>query len=309
MSHPFEHPSAEGLLSRVAQVFAGQVFLVADRQFLFVCGGPVGPDRTSLRKKFIQAATAQLQGFRVFLAETAAKDVTHHADPRFLNIADFERLLADVADCVLIFPETEGSLAELGFFAALEPIRRKCLVVNHLAFQGKDSFINNGPLALFDSQDSILRPTIHIDLKVAAPAFDIVCERIRHRLSASHRRKRIDPRGFDKLESKAKLAVIEELVYRFKILDIESLLFVLRTVFKSNITQDNVRELISVLISSKYVSRTQEGSDFFSPSSEKYRLLSIDGVDTEGLSVAVVDFYQRYAPQVYDILSEPAHAY
>jgi hypothetical protein len=308
MSHPFEHPSAEGLLKRVAQAFSsGQVYLVTDRQLLFVCGGAVDAKDTSLRKQFLQIAGEKLQGFRVFLAETAAKDVTHHADPRFLNIAEFERLLADVADCILIFPETPGSLTELGYFAALADIRKKCLVVNHFAFQGQESFINNGPLALFDSPDSIMRPTIHIDWTTVPPNLDLVCDRIRGRL-ATIRRKRINAIAFDSLDGKAKLAVLEELIYRFKILDVDSLLIVLRKVFSSTISVDAVRELVSILISSDYIIRTQADVDFFSPNAaDAYRLLTIDGFDVEGLSVAVIDFYQRYAPQIFQVLTGTAN--
>jgi hypothetical protein len=302
MSHPFDHPSAEGLFTRVAQAFSSRhTYLVTDRQLLFVCGGAIDDPAKSLRKEFLRVASERLQGFRIFLAETAAKDVTHHAEPRFLNIAEFESLLADVADCILIFPETPGSLTELGYFAALDRIRRKCLVVNHFEFQGQESFINNGPLALFDSPDSVLRPTIHIDWHALPPNLELVCDRIRGRLGQT-RRKRIDPGQFDSLNGKGKLAVIEEIIYRFKIIDIESLLIALRRLFATIISDDQVRELVSILISSGYIIRTTADRDFFSPSADAYRLLSIDGVDTEGLSAAVIDFYQRRAPWIYEVL-------
>ena len=71
----------------------------------------------------------------VFLAEAAATDVLEYHRPRFLNLAEFERALANIADCILIFPESPGSLSELGYFAAFDELRQKCLIVNDLRRQ------------------------------------------------------------------------------------------------------------------------------------------------------------------------------
>jgi hypothetical protein len=96
----------------VAQALKADTWLVAERQLLFVCGGSAAPDSNTLRSKFLQYADAELHAFRVFLAEAAATDVMEYHQPRFLNLAEFERALANIADCILIFPESPGSLSD-----------------------------------------------------------------------------------------------------------------------------------------------------------------------------------------------------
>src|SRR5205085_6035908 len=98
------------------------------RSLLFVCGGPAEPGAHSARRRFLDYAADALPNVRVFLAEAAAKDITDYDEPRFLNLAQFEQFISTFADCVLLFAESAGSLAEIGFFAAHIGILRKLLV-------------------------------------------------------------------------------------------------------------------------------------------------------------------------------------
>ena len=84
MSHPFQHPAMRVLLDQVAHIFTStDAYLTADRHLLFLCGGS---DAASLRKQFMTYAEVALPSFRVFLAESAAKDITHFGPPTFLPI-------------------------------------------------------------------------------------------------------------------------------------------------------------------------------------------------------------------------------
>jgi len=47
-----------------------------------------------------------------------------NAEPKFLNLSQFEYVLAAVADCVVIIPESVGSWAETGYFSAIAGIRK-----------------------------------------------------------------------------------------------------------------------------------------------------------------------------------------
>jgi hypothetical protein len=123
VSHPFLHPSSGMLIERVAHAFgSNDAFLVADRNLLFVCGGPVTSACNSLRKEFLRYAQTELPNFRVFLAEAALQDIAQYNAPDFLNLALFEDFVAEFADCILLFPESPGSYAEIGFFSAYEKI-------------------------------------------------------------------------------------------------------------------------------------------------------------------------------------------
>ena len=119
MSHPLQHPTIRTLIDRVARVFSQEdVYLTVDRHLLFVCGGPVSPSDHSLRIQFLSYAAVSLPNFRVFLAEAAATDIFAFTGPHFLNLVQFEDFIASYSDCIILFPDSPGALAEIGFFAA-----------------------------------------------------------------------------------------------------------------------------------------------------------------------------------------------
>ena len=87
MSRPFQHPAMRVLIAQVAHAFTStDAFLAVDRHLLFLCGGS---DDASLRKQFITYAQGALPSFRVFLAESAARDITDFGPPTFLNLSQF----------------------------------------------------------------------------------------------------------------------------------------------------------------------------------------------------------------------------
>ena len=133
MSRPFQHPAMRVLIDQVAHAFTStDAFLAVDRHLLFLCGGS---DEASLRKQFITYAQDALPSFRVFLAESAARDVTDFGPPTFLNLSQFEQFIAEFSDCIVIFLESIGAFAEIGLFSHIPSISRKLLVVNDIYFQ------------------------------------------------------------------------------------------------------------------------------------------------------------------------------
>ena len=97
---------------------------MGNNQLVFVCGGPAANGANSVRRRFLDWAQNHIEGFRFFLAEAAAKDIMANAEPKFLNLSQFEYVLAAVADCVVIIPESVGSWAETGYFSAIAGIRK-----------------------------------------------------------------------------------------------------------------------------------------------------------------------------------------
>jgi hypothetical protein len=125
MSHPFQHPLAKGLLRRVAQLFkSDKAYILRDSNIVFVCGGPIA-DSSTMRSRFVKYAADELGHLRMFLAEDAEKDYITHDDPEFHNVAEFEEIIGAVSDCLIIFPESAGSFAELGYFSQSELLRKK----------------------------------------------------------------------------------------------------------------------------------------------------------------------------------------
>ena len=110
----------------------------------------MGHSKNSGRRKFHAWATKKLRNITFLLAEDASKDLLQHANPGFINLSEFENLVADIADCIILFPETKGAIAELGLFSGSKKASRKLLIVTDKKHQSKDSFINLGHMATID---------------------------------------------------------------------------------------------------------------------------------------------------------------
>jgi hypothetical protein len=120
--------------------------------FIFLCGGPLQGPRDgaigSLRHFAVRAATTShgaISGRRIIVAE----QLTHLLQDRnFSDLVEFERYLAALASCVVIFLESPGAIAELGSFSVLPDLRDKVMVVGEQAHAEPPlSFIQLGPIA------------------------------------------------------------------------------------------------------------------------------------------------------------------
>ena len=147
MHQQLNDESAKALLLELRDVFRDkEIFFSLGRHIVFVCGGT---KRTAFRSRFLTYARKHNPGLRIFLAEEAVNNLLSHNKPEFINLAQFEDLVASLFDSILIFPESPGSIAELGFFSNSERLQQKILIANNSALQD-DSFINLGPIALIN---------------------------------------------------------------------------------------------------------------------------------------------------------------
>ena len=161
MHHQLSDKAAKNLLLELRGVFLEkEIFFALGRHIVFVCGGT---KRNSFRSRFLTYVKNHRPDLKTFLAEDAVKNLLSHRKAEFINLAQFEDLIASVFDSILVFPESSGSIAELGFFSNSLKLQKKILVVNDSQLQG-DSFINLGPVAIIDSK-SVFRPTIYLDKK------------------------------------------------------------------------------------------------------------------------------------------------
>src|SRR6185295_12911360 len=65
---------------------------------------------------------------------------------KYDNILDFETDLAQIVELIILFCESEGSLAELGAFAMIDEIAQRLFVVVRQKHWNASSFIKLGPL-------------------------------------------------------------------------------------------------------------------------------------------------------------------
>jgi hypothetical protein len=117
-------------------------------KFIFLCGGVITHstypenlrDYLYRTKNFANKLNAD-----IVLAETA-RDL--YRATQYKDLISFEEDIARIASLVLVIPESPGSLAELGAFAANDIIRRALRVIMQQRFENDESFIRFGPIEL-----------------------------------------------------------------------------------------------------------------------------------------------------------------
>jgi hypothetical protein len=228
MAHELDHYDGRQLLVRLNRLFnSGDAFQVTNLHFVFVCGGT---SSGSMRSQFLEWVGPEFPSLIPIRAEAAFQKTQLLEPSEFPNLGHFEKLIADVADCVVIFPESEGSYAELGLFSNVPKIRKKILVVNKLRYQASNSFLQLGPIDEINSK-SRFRPALHLDPNAAPMDFEPVKTTLVERLKYRDHRKRVAPLKYNDLNMQQKLIMSHELVRLFGKISVEALLECFRVIF------------------------------------------------------------------------------
>lgn len=301
MAQLFSNPAGQKLLASLRGVFKEKrVYHRKHRFILFVCGGRLGEGETSLRKEFIEWAEHNLPRFICLLAEDALKDSFAGEGRTFVNLAKFESIIAEVADCVLIFPESEGSFAEVGFFAN-SVIREKTLIVNPLRFQAEDSFLNLGPIETIN-QDTFLK-IIHINEQESAD-FTPIRKRL-ERLKWPEHRQRLRYKTFGRFNFREKLLVVFEMLRVLRMADVKTLRHALVECFGGNPRNQELKHLLRILLAAKFIKRDKKEAEYFKVVAG-LNLIEFDHYEIEKVFAQVTLFYYKYSPELYESLSEGA---
>lgn len=295
MPHLFSDPAGLQLLGSLRRVFQEKRIFHRKHKFIvFVCGGRLEKGKRSLRKRFITWADNHLPEFICLSAEDALKDSFAGEGRAFVNLATFESIIAEVSDCVLIFPESAGSLAEIGFFANSK-VRDKTLVVNLLDFQAVDSFVNLGPIDTINSV-SFLRSTIQITRK--SPDFAHVGQRLTERVRWPQQRERLPYNRFGQFNFKQKLLVVFETLRLLRLADQKTLRHVIVACFGGNPPYTEIRHILRILLAAKFIERY---GDYFKPTSG-LSLVEIEHFEVERVFAQVNLYYQKYSSELYEAL-------
>jgi hypothetical protein len=295
MSELFSNDAGKQLLASLRQVFQEKRIYHrrTNRFIMFVCGGKLDEGSISLRKQFVSWAGTNLPDFVCLMAEDALKDSFTHEGRQFVNLAKFESVLADVADCVLIFPESPGSYAEAGFFSNSKVICAKTLVINPLDLQTSESFLNLGPIDTISSS-SFLKPTLLLN----ASDFNPIRLRLQERVKAPEHRERLPYLKFNKFNFKQKLLIVFELLRLLRLANLKTLRFALRSCFDANPQSSELTHLVRILLAAKFVRREAE----YFKVVPGMNLIEIEHLEIERVFAQVHFFYQKYAKDLYDAL-------
>lgn len=135
-------------INLVAKVVEQQVYIPSksNKTAVFLCGADIN-DITKARHK-MASLLASKKRFEIFYPEDIFDDLLVGQGHSLLAL---ESILADSVDAIVIFPESPGSLAEIGAFSNDEKLRNKTVCFANKKFQKHKSFINYGPLRLIKS--------------------------------------------------------------------------------------------------------------------------------------------------------------
>lgn len=295
MHQQLSDKSAKNLLSELRDVFREkEIFFALGRHIVFVCGGT---KRNTFRSRFLTYVKKQKLEIRTFLAEEAVKNLLSHSKAEFVNLAQFEDLIASVFDSILVFPESPGSIAELGFFSNSEKLQEKILVANDAERQG-DSFINLGPVAIVDSK-SIFRPTIYLDKK--KPDFQKVTQQLLRYDDDRVRRDRFEYNIYKKLSIRERFAVVLELIGIFRGINPSGLQKCIRTLFRGY-DENEVQRFLSILHTAGFIQRLGTNYDYYSLTPGAATLLDIEHYQVDNLRARVVEYFRKHDQKTYDVV-------
>lgn len=134
---------------------ADKIHVQVPQHVIFLCGGPVSSLAEkiprSLRDAFYKILDNPILRKRELML---AEDVTAQlvAFDKYNNILDLETDLAQIVELIVLFCESEGSLAELGAFAATNEIAKRLFVVVREKHWNSLSFIKLRPLRLIETE-------------------------------------------------------------------------------------------------------------------------------------------------------------
>lgn len=302
-----DNAAFDKLRERMAAFFAsGHRTFSADAHLCFVCGAAdaMEGEEPCLRQKFLQWASEHEPDIVCVQAENAVVDLLRQVDERKANrnLAIIENTIANTVDSILIFPESAGSLAELGLFSANERICEKTLVAIRAEHQ-VDSFITLGPI----KQVSVKSAFAPLPIVLAEPldnSFKVITLRI---LGDTKKRraygKTYEKKDWENYSPREQLALIDA------ILDItgistETDLFDLIHVCFGKYEASDVRLLLGLLAALGRVSRTATGDVVRCQSGCAHPLFRMENDEVVDLRAKWIELYTEHVPEAMDEYSE-----
>ena len=295
MGHPFLHGEAKSLLKRVATFFdPGNAFISANRNILFVCGGEMDGDY--MRPRFREFANQELPSWHIFLAETAWDALVSEDGANHSNLTKIEELIGQIADAIVLFPESPGSFAELGYFAKTKTLAQKSLIISNYDFQGQDSFIALGPILLIDAL-STYKPSIQLLYEETAD-FKQIKQRLTRRTS---RRRKSLQRGDCVLTDKEYFFVVFELIRIFRAVTIDGIVYVVRSIFgRARIR--TIKQVVAILVGTGLVSRCGSDNEFCYVTPGESTFIEFKGISEDDFTFKLLDFYRKSAADIADVV-------
>lgn len=160
--------------------------------FIFACGGREDQHTSRRQLRDFIASKRSLTNVLCLSAEAVAK----RGEFQRVDLLTQEAMMADIADWLVIFSESAGSICELGAFAALPHARAITSIVEDSSHAAEQSFLNDGPIRMIHEEKSPLSRLFVVSLSniMMAPEFTRFVTDIRSKVQAGSRIKRNEQR-------------------------------------------------------------------------------------------------------------------
>lgn len=217
-----------------------------ESNIIFVCGGNDADDMRSLFKSYARDHAPE---YDIFQPEFAMENLFSSGLPDQFDITDFESLVGSLSRAIVIFPEAAGSFAETGYFAAIDGLCEKVILVLDSDRQKDDSFISLGPAKKI-GQKSHFYPVIQMSYR--SPSFDVVVERMK-RVKLKKTMKMLTWHKLSDLTDYEWFCLIHEVVRFLTIATIEDVKFIFRAISDAHLSVSKLHQIASILVGSKHL--------------------------------------------------------
>jgi len=288
-----DRPGISLVIDKVAQAFReNRVHIKRSHKILFVCGGT---KRNCIRSQFIEYANLYLENFHIFRAEDTFEDLEEDGEYSFLNLSDIEKIICEVADSVVIFPESEGSYAEIGLFSGINEISEKTLVANRFRYQASNSFLNIGPI--HDIQkNSVYGQVAYLQEKEDGDvSFDAMPEMLKR--TKGKKTLSLHPDNVSDFTPQTYFYIVMLLVYIFPIITAVEVSKIIKLIFKP-VDYRMLKQYLSMLCGAKYIARN---NDYYFVQDGKRTFFQIEGWEVEGARADILSVYSKEAPDAFQL--------
>ncbi len=211
----------------------------------------IDPTNYSLKFVTIEELYTDLKNFGANLKGISAKRT---------RLVELERKAIEQASSLIVFPESVGSYAELGYFTAFEETKKKIYVVNHYEFTGHDSYMNHLIDEIHNARNlrAISLDYYSDDIKKTQNQFDEIINNLESKYKEDTYEK------FQNSHQMLPLSVSFELLTMFPSLSFiflfETTNNILKDIIKTDVCSiDEFSTIISLLVVSGYIQRKTIG--------------------------------------------------
>ena len=276
------------LLVITNSIHSKSTLLQKDSVIIIVCGAQSDKDNPTCRDLFIEYGKKHLTQFKLFQAEqvfSALKDLEGK------DLLSLEGEFSKFSDCIIVFLESPGALAEIGAFAMEKDLVKILLTINEKKFKDSKSFIKLGPIAKADKLSSF-KPTLYADFKHILKYVGLIEDRLNSKLKR-RRRKRIDLSTYERFvdkKRKIKMLFISDIIALFSPLSHRDLFYILREIYGEK-TRYSLKIEIGILEALGIIQRDK--NLLYRTVNEKDYFFDFN-VDIERLRATVLNHYAKY---------------